>query len=198
MGQQGFKDWVSTLQYYTEYEQGELYNKKGVIYSVRAPSIESLKHWAWLLYEPAKDSDSIGHFSMICTKAHISNVIAMANCNKFKLPGLVLCVKLKLGQLVVRNLELTRRKYLYPNATASTHTTATLAIITTSITTTATKAKATTTNSTAPTTTTAIKTKHIKAKNLECIETGKYIQKLDTGCQVDASEILQERLMVLS
>ena len=54
--------------------------------------------------------------------------------------GTVWCVKLKLTGLVVRDVELTKRKYLYPNATASTHTTTTVTIITTSITTTATKA----------------------------------------------------------
>ena len=48
-------------------------------------------------------------------------------------------MKLKLTGLVVRDVELTKRKYLHHNGTISTHTTATFTIITTSITTTATK-----------------------------------------------------------
>ena len=60
-------------------------------------------------------------------------------CNS-NILGTVWCVKLKLTGLVVRDVELTKRKYLHPNATASTHTTATVTIITSSITTTATKA----------------------------------------------------------
>jgi len=67
----------------------------------------------------------------------------------------------------VRDVELTKRKYLHPNATASTHTTDTVTIITTSITTTDTKSWATTINFTA----TTIKTKGIMAKDLEYIET---------------------------
>jgi hypothetical protein len=54
--------------------------------------------------------------------------------------GTVWCVKLKLIGLVERDVELTKRKYLHPNVTASTPNTATLTIITTSISTTATKA----------------------------------------------------------
>ena len=50
----------------------------------------------------------------------------------------VWCVKLKLTRLVVRHVELTKRKYLHPNANTSTHTTVTM--ITTSVSTTATKA----------------------------------------------------------
>ena len=50
------------------------------------------------------------------------------------------CVRLKLIGLVMRDVELAKRKYLHPNATASTHTTATVTIITTSIAITATKA----------------------------------------------------------
>ena len=42
--------------------------------------------------------------------------------------------------LVVRDVELTKRKYLHPNAAASTHTIATVTVITASITTTAAKA----------------------------------------------------------
>ena len=67
-------------------------------------------------------------------------------------------MKLKLTGLVVEDVELTKRKYLHPNATASTHTTPT--IITTSTTTKTTKAKITTIKSTATT-----KTMGIKAKN---------------------------------
>ena len=48
-------------------------------------------------------------------------------------------VKFRLTGLFVRDVELTKRKYLHPNATASTHTTDTVTIITTSITTTDTK-----------------------------------------------------------
>jgi len=71
--------------------------------------------------------------------------------------GTVLGVKLKLIGLVVRDVELAKRRYLHRNATASTHTIATLTIITT----TASRAYATTVNFTATTTTTAIKTKDI-------------------------------------
>ena len=74
-------------------------------------------------------------------------------------------MKLKLTGLVVRDVELTKRKYFHPNATASTHATTTVTIITTSITTTATKAQATTITST------AIKAKDIIRKNLGYIET---------------------------
>ena len=92
----------------------------------------------------------------------------MATRNSNKL-GIVWCMMLKLAGLVVRDFELTKRKYLHPNDTASTHTTATVTIITASVTTTVTKALATTTNST--TITTAIKTKDIKGKILGYIET---------------------------
>ena len=68
----------------------------------------------------------------------------------------ILYVKLKLTGLVVRDVELTKRKYFHPNTTASTHTTTTITIITTSITTTATKTEATTIKSTANTNSTAI------------------------------------------
>ena len=51
---------VTVLQYETEFEGGD--RKKGVIFPVRAPSIESVEHWVWLLYKPASDPDSIGHF----------------------------------------------------------------------------------------------------------------------------------------
>ena len=50
------------IKYDTEYEKGELKDKKGVVYSVRTLSIESMKNWVWLLYEPASESDTIGHF----------------------------------------------------------------------------------------------------------------------------------------
>ena len=79
--------------------------------------------------------------------------------------GTVWCVKLKLTGVVVRDVVLTKRKYLHPNATAFTHT---IAIITTSITTTSTKAYATSNNSTA---TSVIKTEDIKAKNFGYTET---------------------------
>ena len=39
-------------------------------------------------------------------------------------------VKLKLTELVVRDVELTKRKYLHPNATGFTHTTTTTVTIT--------------------------------------------------------------------
>ena len=88
-------------------------------------------------------------------------------------------MKLKLIDLVVRDVELIKRKYFHPNATASTHTIATVTIATASthtiatvtiatasITTTATKAYATTINIEATTTANTIKTKDIKAKIL--------------------------------
>ena len=75
--------------------------------------------------------------------------------------------KLKLTGLVVRDVELTKRKYSHPNATAFTHNTTTVIIITTS----ATKTQATTLYSTANTTYTAIKAKDITVKNLGYIET---------------------------
>jgi len=54
-------------------------------------------------------------------------------CNSNVL-GTVWCVNLKLTGLVVRDVELTRRKYFHPNATASTHTTTAVTIITTTAT----------------------------------------------------------------
>ena len=63
-------------------------------------------------------------------------------CNN-NILGIVWFVKLKLTRLVVRDVELTKRKYLHYNATTSTHTTTTATIVTTSIATTATKAWAT-------------------------------------------------------
>ena len=60
--------------------------------------------------------------------------------------------------------DLTKGKYLHPNATAYTHTTTAATIITTSTITTATKAKATTINSDATTTIAAIEIRDIKAK----------------------------------
>ena len=49
-------------------------------------------------------------------------------------------MNLKSTGLVVRDFELTKRKYLHPIATVSTHTTTTVTIIATSLTTIATKA----------------------------------------------------------
>ena len=89
-------------------------------------------------------------------------------CNS-NILGTVWCVKLKLTGLVVRDVELTKRKNLHLSATVSTHTAAT--IFTTSITTTATKAQGNIINSTANTTSTAVKAKDIKVKNLICIVT---------------------------
>ena len=74
--------------------------------------------------EPNQNTSSVCRWSKECN----SNIL-----------GTVWCVELKLTGLVVRNVELTKRKYLHPNATASTHTTATVTIIITSITTTALK-----------------------------------------------------------
>jgi len=54
--------------------------------------------------------------------------------------GTVWFVKLKLTGLHLRNVELTKRKYVHCNATASTHTTAAATIFTTYIATTAAKA----------------------------------------------------------
>ena len=59
---------------------------------------------------------------------------------KSNILGTFWCVNLKLTGLVVRDVELARRKYLRPIAAASTHTTAIVTIITTSIATAATKA----------------------------------------------------------
>jgi len=75
----------------------------------------------------------------------------------------VWCVKFKLTGLVGMGVELIKRKYLHPNAPASTHTTVTIS--TTSITTIAAKVYATTINTTSTTTITTIKTKGIKVKN---------------------------------
>jgi hypothetical protein len=55
---------VIVLQYETEFEEGQRSDKKGVLFTVRAPSIELVKHWAWLLYTPS-EPDSIGHFNPI-------------------------------------------------------------------------------------------------------------------------------------
>ena len=49
-------------------------------------------------------------------------------CNNYIL-GTVWYVNLKLAGLVVRDVELTKRKYLYPNATASTHSTIILLLV---------------------------------------------------------------------
>ena len=48
-------------------------------------------------------------------------------------------MKLKLTGFAVKDVELTNRKYLHPNATASTHTTTSVTIIATYITTGTTK-----------------------------------------------------------
>jgi hypothetical protein len=53
---------VTVLEFNVEHEEGELSDKTGVIYSVRVPSVESVEHWVGLLYEPAIDAESIGHF----------------------------------------------------------------------------------------------------------------------------------------
>ena len=74
------------------------------------------------------------------------------------------------NRLFARDVELTKRTYLHPDATASTYTTATAIIIATSITTTATKGLAATINSTA-TTTAAIMTRDIMVKKLGYVET---------------------------
>ena len=76
-------------------------------------------------------------------------------------------LKLKPTGLAVGDVELTKRKYLISNVTASTHTAIPATIITTSTATTVTKAKATTIYST---TNAATKTINIKAKNLGNIE----------------------------
>ena len=78
----------------------------------------------------------------------------------------VWCVKLKYTELVVGDVDLTKRQYLYPNATASTITAITIAA-------TATKAKATTSSTTiiTNTDTTATKAKGIKTIKLGNIET---------------------------
>ena len=77
-------------------------------------------------------------------------------------------MKLKLTGLIVGDVELTKRKYLHPNTTASPHT---ATIFTTSNAATATEAKATTVNSTATSTTSATKTKGIQPKIFGYIET---------------------------
>ena len=58
--------------------------------------------------------------------------------------GTVLCVKLKLAELIVGDIELAKRRFLYTNATTSIHSTSTAA-----------KAKASTINSTTTTTATS-------------------------------------------
>jgi hypothetical protein len=56
---------VTVLQYETEFGEGHRSDKKGVLFPVRAPSIESVEHWVWLLYTPTAEPDSIGHFNTI-------------------------------------------------------------------------------------------------------------------------------------
>ena len=46
---------------------------------MRAPSIESVKHWVLLLYTPATEPDSIGHFNPI---TDISRVLDEGESNK--------------------------------------------------------------------------------------------------------------------
>ena len=58
-----FKISVTILKYYIKFQDGEHKHKKGVIYSVRIPFIESVRHWECLLYEPASEPISIGIFS---------------------------------------------------------------------------------------------------------------------------------------
>ena len=121
-------------------------------------------------------------------------------------------MKLRLIMLAVGYVELTERQYLHPIATAPIHITTAATIITTSTTTIATKAKAATINSTATTTTattitagtaatTATKARCIEAKKLRNNKTllnSNRTHYMHTGCQEDASAMLQERLMILS
>ena len=72
------------------------------------------------------------------------SVCKMSKVHNSNILGLVLCLKLKLTEFVVTDVEQTKRQYLHPNATDSPLNT-----------TTATKAKSTIINSTATTTTTA-------------------------------------------
>ena len=51
----------TVLQYDTEFDKDERKDKKGETYLMRAPSIESVKHYIWLLYKLASEPDSIGH-----------------------------------------------------------------------------------------------------------------------------------------
>jgi hypothetical protein len=53
------------LQYKTEFEEVEGLDKKGVIFPVRAPSIESVMHLVRHLYMPVAHPDSFGHFNPI-------------------------------------------------------------------------------------------------------------------------------------
>ena len=39
---------VTVSQYGTEFEEGERSNKKGVLYPLRARSIEAVKRWVWI------------------------------------------------------------------------------------------------------------------------------------------------------
>ena len=59
------------LQYDLDYEEGEIKDKKEVIFSMKASSIESVKHWVQLLYEPLSEPGAIEHFFPI---PHISRV----------------------------------------------------------------------------------------------------------------------------
>jgi hypothetical protein len=65
-------------------------------------------------------------------KALLIQVVQRCNSN---ILGIVWWGKLKLTGIVVRDVKLTKRIYLQPASTASTHTTSTVARITTSITT---------------------------------------------------------------
>ena len=76
--------------------------------------------------------------------------------------------EVKTTGLVVRGVELIKRKYVHPNATASIHTTTVVTIITHSITTAVTKALTTKMNFIA---TIATKIKDINVTNLGYIET---------------------------
>jgi hypothetical protein len=53
------------LQYDKEFEEGQSSDKKGVLFPVRAPSFESVKHLVWLLYSPRSEPDSMGHFNPV-------------------------------------------------------------------------------------------------------------------------------------
>ena len=117
--------------------------------------------------------------------------------------------KLKLTNLVVGDVELTRRQYLHHNTTASTPKTTTTTTTITATTTTAIKANTTAIDSTATTiTATTVATgaivqvkKNLQAKNLDNIES--VLNEIKTnyahiGCQENTSAMLQKRLMVLS
>ena len=53
---------VTGLQYDKQFEEGKQKDKKGLTNSVRAASIEPVKHWVWLLYKPVSEPNSIRYF----------------------------------------------------------------------------------------------------------------------------------------